>query len=139
MTKLSTNLKGEIAELHVQLRATEKGIVVSRPTTAARYDLIIDDGTTIRRVQVKYSDHGQKQSSGSIRVMLEKKSQSNIAKSRRYYESEIDALMVYVPQLDSVLWFDKKVFSGKSAIMIRMAAAKNGQTKGILWWEDYVW
>lgn len=136
---LSTNLKGEIAELNVQLRATEKGIIVSRPTTDARYDLIIDDNGTLKRVQVKYSDHGQRQSKGSVRVMLERKSQSKTAEARRYTEDEIDALMVYIPSLNKVLWFDKEMYSGKSAIMVRTAEAKNGQTKGTFWWEDFVW
>ena len=34
-----TYRKGQIAELRVELRAVEKGYIVSRPTTEARYDV----------------------------------------------------------------------------------------------------
>lgn len=132
----STNMKGEIAELKVQLRATEKGIVVSRPTTEARYDLVIDDGQ-LKRVQVKYSDHGHSCCRGALRVI--RKSQSKSAKTRTYTDNEVDVLAVYSPKLEKILWFDTEQFAGKSALNIRIKPSTNGQKEGTLWWEDFVW
>lgn len=46
--------KGELALLKVLVRANELGWVASRPTRDCRYDLVLDDGKQLHRVQVKY-------------------------------------------------------------------------------------
>lgn len=50
--ELSTAQKAEIAMAKVRMRAAERGIPVSVPTTdSVRYDLVIDDGGRLYRVQ----------------------------------------------------------------------------------------
>ena len=135
---MNTVLKGEIAELEVQRRAAEKGFVVSHPTTPARYDLIIDDGKSLKKVQVKYCGHAPG-GTGARRVMLEKKSQSKSAVMRTYSDAEIDAVLAYLPESKTVLWFDIEKFKGRPSFQVRIEPAKNGQKEGIIWWEDFVW
>ena len=44
--------KGIIAQLKAELRANELGFIVSKPTTEnCRYDMIIDDGKKLNRIQ----------------------------------------------------------------------------------------
>src|SRR3990172_1003729 len=55
-TMYETHHKGELAFLKCSIRALEKGMILSRPTTETRYDAILDDGGKLLRVQVKYGD-----------------------------------------------------------------------------------
>ena len=58
---MTTNEKGEIAVLKARLRAIEKSILWSTAQEGCRYDAVIDDGITLKRVQVKYAGAGYKQ------------------------------------------------------------------------------
>jgi len=54
-SRYSTAQKGEIAMLRVLQRAVERGWLATRPTRDYRYDLVLDDGERVYRVQVKYA------------------------------------------------------------------------------------
>ena len=133
----STHQKGEIALLKVQLRAAEKGIILSKPLIDSRYDFILDDGQKLERVQVKYASGKAQNSQGSIRVNL--KSWEGRRMRRRYCADEVDALLVYIPQIDEVLRFDASFFCERTGFIVRIEPAKNGQTKGTLNAKDFVW
>ena len=45
---------GEIALLKIQLQTASLGMIVSKPTVAARYDAVLDDHGKLYRAQVKY-------------------------------------------------------------------------------------
>src|SRR3712207_5017031 len=122
-----THQKGEIAQLKVQLRAAEKGVVLSKPLVASRYDFILDDGRRLERVQVKYAGGKAPHSRGSVKVNL--KSWEGRRLHRRYCAGEVDALLVYVPQLDEVLRFEADFFCERASFTVRLEPAKNGQTK----------
>ncbi len=63
--------KGHLGVLKVELRAIEKGWIVSRPThDDCRYDLVLDDGARLYRAQVKYSGTKSSNSENSIPVKL---------------------------------------------------------------------
>ncbi|MBV9924928.1 MAG: hypothetical protein JOZ96_07945 [Acidobacteria bacterium] len=132
-----THQKGEIAQLKVQLRAAEKGVVLSRPLVESRYDFILDDGRRLERVQVKYAGGKSPHSAGSVKVNL--KSWEGRRLRRRYCASEVDALLVYVPQLDEVLRFEAELFCERASFTVRLEPAKNGQTKSILNARDFIW
>ena len=133
----TTHQKGEIAHLKVLLRAIEKGIVLSKPMVESRYDFILDDGQKLERVQVKYASGKATHSQGSIRVNL--KSWKGRKMSRRYCPEEVDALLVYIPQIDKVLRFEVNVFCGRGNFMVRIEPSKNHQSKGIMHAENYIW
>ena len=133
----STHQKGEIAQLKVQLRAAEKGVTLSKPLIDSRYDFILDDGQKLERVQVKYASGKAQNSQGSIKVNL--KSWEGRKLRRRYCANEVDALLVYIPQIDKVLRFEAGFFCARESFIVRIQPAKNGQTKGTLSATDFVW
>jgi PD-(D/E)XK endonuclease len=132
-----THQKGEIAQLKVMLRAMEKGVALSKPLIESRYDFILDDGQKLERVQVKYADGKWLTSQGSVRINL--KSWEGRKMSRRYSVDEVDALLVYIPQIDKVLRFEANFFCERAGFTVRIDPAKNRQVKGILNAQDFVW
>jgi len=126
--------KGQIAELKVILRATEKGIVISKPMMPeSRYDFIIDEDG-LQRVQVKYA--GQ-QKNGSAIVELRKHKRNRDPET--YKEGEIDLLLVHIPMIDMVCVFGPRYFIDKQAIWIRFEPTKNNQTSKIILANDFKW
>ena len=133
----STHRKGEIAQIKVMLRAIEKGVVLSKPLIDSRYDFILDDNEKLERVQVKYASGKAPHSQGSIKVNL--KSWEGRKLRRRYCANEVDALLVYIPQIDEVLRFEADIFCERASFTVRIEPAKNGQTKGVLNAKDFIW
>jgi hypothetical protein len=137
---MDTNAKGELAMLQVQLRALEIGALLSKPLReAGRYDLIIDWQRTLYRAQVKYCDRGSSHSTGAVTLRA-----GNITRNRAvtfpcYTAEEIDALLVYVPKMNEVLWLPPAQFDGKQNISLRYQASLNNQAKGCLWAADFIW
>lgn len=55
---MNSKSKGNLGEIKVASEFIKWGCTVSFPFgDNARYDLIVDDGDSLKRVQVKYSDH----------------------------------------------------------------------------------
>lgn len=131
--------KGIEAQLKAELRANELGYIVSKPTTeCCRYDMIIDDGTSLKRLQVKYCNTPQTSADGSVCINLRKVTNSKkIAPC--YTEREIDGLVVYLKPVDKLCYFPADFISGKSTITIRYEKAKNQQAKKIVNYLDYLW
>ena len=133
----STHRKGEIAQLKVELRAIEKGIVPCRPLVESRFDLILV-GEKVEKVQVKYASYTHHATKNSISVDLRKQCRNN-GKPKKYTKDEVDVVMVYLPEQDCICRLEANMFHGKSSVNIRLKPAKNGQTKGVLLLEDLVW
>jgi hypothetical protein len=135
---MDTRQKGERACLEVQLRAVEKGMVVSRPSTEARYDLILDDGGHLQRAQVKYGDGSVHDSQGAVSVQL-RTSVGNKYKYKTYAANEVDVLLVYLPKLDAVVALPPDKFIGKQTLCLRLEPSKNNQKYGVLMAADFIW
>lgn len=129
-------VKGETAQLMVQLRAIQKGFVVSKPTVEARYDLIIDTGTTLERAQIKYADCWTKY--GSLELDLRKETRNN-GKKKVYASDEVDVLYIYVPRYHRILRIDGELFHNKKSIFIRLLKITPAQMKGSLLMDDVTW
>jgi hypothetical protein len=130
--------KAEIAMMKVGIRALQLGASVSKPIfEGARYDYIIERDGKLYRAQVKYVNGKNKTADGVVVVNLRKQIKKN--KNSPYCEEEVDALVVYIPKIDKVCWFGPDVFCGKQSLSIRISPAKNGQLKGCLAAEDYLW
>lgn len=132
-------IHGLIAQNKAELRAIEKGYLVSKPITeCSRYDMIIDNHTNLEKVQVKYAGSKQIKSSGSCKVDFRKKSING--KERKFYsKNEIDAILVYLPEIDKICYFPISFIENKCALTIRYEQPKNNQTKGIVFADDYLW
>ena len=135
--KVTTNIKGQLAETKAALRALELGYIASRPIFDARYDLILDDAKRLMRVQIKYADAKLSNSEGSVSVKLAYENRKK--KVYTYQDKEVDGLIVYLPKIDKLCFFPPHVFVGKERIAIRYAKTKNSQKKGIIFAEDYYW
>ena len=130
--------KAEIAMMKVDMRALRVGAFVSKPIfEGARYDYIIERDGKLYCAQVKYADGKRRRATGVVYVNLRKQIKKD--KNCPYNESEVDALVVYVPKIDKVCWFAPDAFCGKQGLSIRISPAKNGQIKGCLAAEDYLW
>jgi len=102
-----------------------------------RYDLIVDDGKTLHKVQVKYANGKPSNAKGAVVVKLEYEDRTN--HSYTYQDSEVDALVVFIPKIDRLCWLPPKVFTGKKRLSIRIAAPLNQQKNGIVMANDYFW
>src|SRR5205823_7369360 len=88
----STAQKGEIAMLRVLQRSAERGWLASRPTRDCRYDLVLDDGARLYRVQVKYAGRRATHCEGAVSLDFTKGGTRNGI----YLDREIDAVLAYV-------------------------------------------
>lgn len=128
---------GEIAVYKVCLRAVQKNVIVSRPLgDFGRYDLIIDDGGKLYRCQVKYTTMKPSAAAGSVEVDLRKRNRTGV---KLYSDTEIDLLLVYVPEADMICQFGPQDFNGKTSITIRLTPAKNKQSKNTKVALDHTW
>lgn len=137
---MDTNDKGEYALLKVKQLALERNIILSEPTMPCRrYDLIVDCGERLVRAQVKYANARSVHSTGCVHLDLRKITRGNKLGKQFYTAKEVDVLIVYVPKIDKLLWFESPYFHNKQAIIIRFEPSKNNQTKGCLMAEDHIW
>jgi hypothetical protein len=128
--KLSTKAKGQIAQLKVELRAAQLDYSIARPSTDCSYDLIIDTGVILIRTQIKYCDRRASHSPTNLELRLDDKKSK-----REYYQSHhIDAVMVYVPKVDSVLFFNASKFHKKKTVYINL---KDQKSK--FFWKKFKW
>ena len=137
---MNTIQKGVIAEQKVILRAIELGYKVSKPLCDTRYDLILDDGKSLKRVQVKYGDGDPRSSEGSIVVGLRCRSYEKNRNDRTstYSTSDVDDIMVYIPKKDVVVRLPQEAI-GKTAVHLRFEPSKNKQIKGVHLIDELTW
>ena len=112
----SSLIKGETAQLKCQLRASEKGYIVSIPSTEVSYDLVLDDGkSNLLKTQVKFCARRHSKSN-SLELAL-----YNTNSNRPHYTSQqIDLLLVYLPEVDKVLAYKEDIFHEKKTITINL-------------------
>lgn len=89
----------------------------------------------MHRVQVKY---GGAKKDGAIVVTLSS-SYNGSTVLRSYSKEEIDALVIYLPDTDDLVWLEAKHVVDKKAIQLRREKPKNNQKKGIWMVEDFIW
>ncbi len=127
----------EYAMLKIQMRALEKGAIISRPTIeGTRYDLVVDWNGRLFRVQVKWA--GVSRTEGALSVNLQSYAGGKVT-SRAYTASEVDVVLVYSPKRDVILWLDRECFDGKGTLNFRLEPPRNNQTRGCRLLTDYLW
>jgi prevent-host-death family protein len=133
---LTSNDKGNIAELAIALEATRLGILVLKPVAEhARYDLAFDVGDRIFRVQCKSAR--RKGEVVCINLVSNWHAPSGYVRNK-YGADEIDLVAAYCHELEStyLLPFDR-VAEGKTGIQLRLSAPKNGQKAAIHYAAEY--
>lgn len=106
----------------------KRGFTVAVPWgDNARYDLLVDDGNGIRRVQVKYI----KSYSGGIHVRFRS------AGSGHYTWDEVDRIAIYDPESGGCYYLSEADMNGRIAMVLRVKPAVNKQVSGIVWADQY--
>ena len=132
---MTTDQKGAIAELAVQLAATKLGIDVYRPVAeGGRYDMIFDLVGELVRVQCKWASR-----CGDVlvaRCYRARRNRDGLVR-RLYTREEIDAYALYSLELDRCFFVPMSHAEGMQEIRLRLAPARNNQRKRIHWADDF--
>ena len=130
-----STIKGAIAEAAITAAAVELGFVVLRPLVEGRrYDLIIDTGPDLLRVQCKWG----RLKKGVIVVILAtcRHTPHNGYVRTRYGPDEIDGVGIYCPDLKRCYYVPIDVVAGRSGIHLRVEPAANNQRLAVNWAAD---
>lgn len=134
---------GKIAELKVEQRALELGLVLSKPIIDARYDYILEEKGKFERVQVKSTARLSSKDRRTVCIALSKTRTryNGSRKTTRYTDNEIDVLLVYIRQLDQILRFESADFHNKSTININIVNKVGKQTgkRNVKYACNHVW
>jgi hypothetical protein len=130
--KRNTKAIGDLSELEVALALARSGYIVSKSLgDSHRYDLIIDDGETLSRVQVKTG----RLNLGSIRVSC-CSSHRHRGRTSRSYRGQIEFIGVFCPQTgDSYLVPESEIVD--TFMHLRVAPTVNRQDRHIRWASRY--
>lgn len=132
---MTTNDKGNVAELAIAKEAAELGLSVLAPLTEhERYDLVLGIGDRLLRVQCKWANR-----KGDVIYV-------HLASSRRgpdgyirsnYSPAEIDAIGIYCGDLDRCFLVPIEVIAGQWAMQLRLAPPRNGQRAALHFADEY--
>lgn len=123
---------GELSEIAVVLHLMRAGYDVARPFgDNARYDLVVDDGARLVRVQVKTA----RLRAGTIQFATSS-SQLHRGRGRQHYRGACDLFAAYCPDLDKVYLVPVDGI-GAVACSLRIEPPRNGQSAGVRWASDY--
>jgi prevent-host-death family protein len=129
VTEHNPNHKGNVAELAIAKEAASLGLSVLVPLTEhGRYDLAIEIGGMLRRVQCKWA--GYDGSVVTIRTERCRTKKKGYVRST-YRVDEIDALAAYCQALDRCYLLPVGMVAGRRAVSLRTSPAKNGQRASI--------
>jgi PD-(D/E)XK endonuclease len=128
-------MKGAIAEAAVTAAAIELGFAVLRPLVeGCRYDLVIDSGHRLLRVQCKWA-----QRKGTvIPVYLSTCRHTPAGYVRSTYTGhEVDGIAVYCHELKRCFYVPIERVAGRTGFSLRLAPAANNQETAINFADDF--
>ena len=131
-----SSIKGAIAEAAITAAAVELGFVVLRPLVEGRrYDLVIDTGPDLFRVQCKWGRLRR----GVVAVVLTtcRHTPTRGYVRSKYTPDEIDGVAVYCGELKRCFYLPIAMAAGRSAVHLRLQPAANNQALAINWADDY--
>jgi hypothetical protein len=125
--------KGDVAELEMALKFKKKNFIVSFPYgDNAAYDLLIDNGIQILRIQCK---HGRVRN-GCILFVAESSTQWKGKRVRTNYSDKIDAFGVYCSELNKHYLIPVNEI-GIGEGRLRLEQTKNNNRSNIRWAKDF--
>ena len=127
----SPNVKGNVAELALAKAAAELGLPVYGPLTEhSRYDLVIEIGGRLLRVQCKWARLIHEKSVIYVQVGGNRSTPQGYVRSV-YTRQEVDIIGVYCNELDRCYLVPIEIAEGQHALHLRVDPARNGQRAGI--------
>lgn len=134
MNELSTHAKGVITELAVQQAFISHGFGVSVPVLpTSRYDMIVDTGSNLIRVQVKTA-RDIPDSDGFMISLHSSRTHRWGVQTVNYTSDDVDMFATFYD--GNVYVIPQRDVDGKTECRFRNSSA-NGQTKGIKFAKDY--
>lgn len=133
--KETTYDKGNMSEAIVMAAYLEAGFTVSVPFgSGAPYDLIVDTGARLCKIQVKtgWLRKGCIIYKGQRRIR-----EAHPYATRPYTEAEVDYFVIYYPAGKSLYAVPSRTRCGDGCL--RITPVLNGQAKLVRWAKDYVW
>jgi hypothetical protein len=132
---LTTNQKGAIAEAAIVNEAVRLGIGVWRPfADHERYDVILDVGAQLLRVQCKYAP--RRGEVVVIRLRTARRTSSGMLRTL-YSSGEIDAFAAYCPETDRCYFLPLADCIGRFEVCLRLTSTLNNQRNRVNWARDY--
>jgi|SRR6187549_2446598 len=131
MDRTSTQWRGSLTEIKSSAKLMELGYRVSKPLDeSSPYDVIMDDGQTLSRVQIKSASLQD----GYVSARIHKF--HNITRVRtKYTKADVDYFLIYCAALDDYFLVP---FSDDLGFDIRLRiSSKSKQNKKMRWAEDY--
>ena len=132
--ELTTNRKGMIAETAIIHECAKLGVGVSRPLDDERYDLILDLGDELLRVQCKWAPLCRDVI--VIRCYSNRRAREG-QRRRRYASTEIDAIAAYCPGNGRCYLLSRQLSCDVTQVYLRLAPTQNNQAAGVNWATDY--
>jgi len=131
--KRNTKAIGDLSELEAALALARAGYLVSKPLgDSHRYDLIIDDGERLARVQVKTG----RLHAGVVKFNCSSSHSHRGGSASRAYHGEIEFLAVYCPETGETYLLPEGEI-GNTKMHIRITPTTNQQRKNIHWAQTY--
>lgn len=129
MEEHNPNRKGNVAELAIATEAAKLGLSVLKPPTEhERYDLALDLGSRVLRVQCKWASYNG--DVVQIRTGRSRTSRRGYVRST-YQADEIDALAAYCGDLDRCYLLPVSMVAGKHMVHLRTTATRNNQKASV--------
>jgi hypothetical protein len=130
-----STIKGAIAEAAITAAAVELGFVVLRPVVEGRrYDLVIDTGPRLLRVQCKWAQ--RKGSVVLVYLSTCRHTPSGYVRST-YSRDEVDGIGVYCHDLKRCFYLPIEAVAGRTGFSLRLAPAANHQEAAINYADQY--
>ena len=132
---LTTDQKGNIAELAIARAAIERGVDVYRPVgEGTRYDMIFEVGRRLWRVQCKWAPIFRNVI--CLRCYSSRRNRHGLVR-RVYALGELDAFAAYCPDNCRCYFVPFAAFGMRTQVSLRLDPCENNQRTGINWAEDY--
>jgi PD-(D/E)XK endonuclease len=117
---LNSNDKGNIAEAAITLEAIKLGIEVLKPVAEhGRYDLVLDTGGLLIRVQCKWGSLDRELGVICVRLGGSRHTPGGYVTST-YSADEVDAVAVYCGDLEDVFLVPVELIAGKRQLHLRL-------------------
>ncbi|MGA2455508.1 MAG: group I intron-associated PD-(D/E)XK endonuclease [Solirubrobacteraceae bacterium] len=135
MPILSTSRKGAVAEAEIAAALIRLDLIVLRPLCeGGRYDLAVDTGAQMLRVQCKWAS--RRGNVLTARCSTSRHTPGGYLLST-YRAEEIDAIATYAPDTDSCYLIPVHEAEGHKMLSLRLAPTRNNQAERVRWARDY--
>jgi hypothetical protein len=133
--EMTPSQKGATAEAEIAAAMVRMRLQVLRPVgEGGRYDLVVDIGEKLLRVQCKWaSRHGDVLTARCITS----RHTPHGYKRTTYTAREIDTVALYAPDTDRCYLIPVSEVEGHATISLRVAPTRNTQAQLVHWAKDY--